>query len=117
MLTVVLNYLYPVLSLVISGTVIPYIVKFIIVHTKNLNLEKNMKLGKLVWDAIEEDERLGNLGDTKLTTFMNTMKVRTKLSDADILLINKAIGGIINVGKEVIEQIEEVTPVSEVPVA
>lgn len=117
MLTVLLSYLYPVLSLVISGTVIPFVVKFLISHTKSVNLAKDIKVGKLVWDALEEDGRLGNLADTKLTSFINAMKSKTKLSDENILLINKAIAGVENVGKEVIEQIEEVTTVSQVPVA
>jgi len=110
MLTIILSYLYPILSVGISAGVVPFIVNLIIAHTNSVNLEKNMKLGKIVWDALEEDGRLGQLADTKLTSFMNVMKSKTKLSDESILIINKAIAGVENVGKEVIE---EITPIED----
>lgn len=105
------SVLYPALSVIITGSVIPFMVKFIVAKIGAVNLAKDIKTAGLIWDALEEDGRLGDLAKSKLSSFMSAMKARTKLSDEDILLLNKAIAGIANAGKEAI--IKEVEPITE----
>jgi len=114
MVSILISYLYPILSVTVSAGVVPFVVKFLIAHTSAVNLAKDIKTAGLIYDALEEDGRLGELADTKLTSFINAMKSRTKLSDEDILLLNKSLAGVANAGKEVV--IKELTPVEENPI-
>ncbi|MBW9154276.1 hypothetical protein [Clostridium estertheticum] len=98
----IVNVLYPVLSVVITGTVIPFVVKLLISHIKAINLAKDIKLAGLIWDALNEDGRMGELVTDKLTAFKNMMKFKTDLSDEDILLLNKSLAGVANAGKDAI---------------
>jgi len=110
------NILYPILSVLITGTLVPLAAKFILSKISAENLAKDLKTGGLIWDALEEDGRLGKLKDTKLAIFIDSMRARTKLNDADILLINKSIAGGVNAGKEVIAEVaKEVTPIVVAP--
>ena len=111
-----LSVLYPILSVLITGTLVPLAAKFILSKISAENLAKDLKTGGLIWDALEEDGRLGKLKDTKLASFIDSMRARTKLNDADILLINKSIAGGVNAGKEVIAEVaKEVTPIVVAP--
>ena len=98
----IINVLYPILSVLLTSTIIPLVIKFGTSKIKAVNLAKDIKIAKLVWNALEEDGRMGDLVVDKFTDFKMAMKAKTKLSDEDILLLNKSIAGIENAGKEAI---------------
>ncbi|MBU3153514.1 hypothetical protein [Clostridium estertheticum] len=116
MITTIISFLYPILSVGIAGGIVPFVIKLLIAKLDSVNLAKDIKTAKLIWDALEEDGRMGELVGSKLSSFITTMQKRTKLSDADILLINKSLAGVANAGKEaVIKEVAEVVPTVLVP--
>ena len=118
MIATIISSLYPIIVTIVTGTIAPEVFKFIVAKVGSVNLEKDLKIAKLIYDSLEEDGRLGELADNKLTSFIKAMKVKTKLSESDILLLNKSIAGVANAGKEVIVNglasiktpIEEIVP-------
>jgi len=115
MITTILTALLTIVTTVI-GFIAPQVFKFIVAKVGSVNLEKDLKLAKLIYDSLEEDGRLGELAENKLASFIKAMKVKTKLSDSDILLLNKSIAGVANAGKEVIvaDLASIKTPVEEI---
>ncbi|MBU3153882.1 hypothetical protein [Clostridium estertheticum] len=110
MISTIISFLYPILSVGISVGIVPFVIKLLIARLGSVNLAKNEKLASKIWDALEEDGRMGIVTD-KLTSFITTMQKRTKLSDEDILLLNKSLAGIANAGKEaVVKEASEVVP-------
>ncbi|MCB2354326.1 hypothetical protein [Clostridium estertheticum] len=111
MIATIISFLYPILSIGISAGVVPFIIRLLIAKLGSVNLAKDIKTAKLIWDALEEDGRMGELVTDKLGTFITEMQKRTKLSDEDILLLNKSLAGVENAGKEeIVKEIAEVVP-------
>ncbi|MBU3172776.1 hypothetical protein [Clostridium estertheticum] len=110
MIATIISFLYPILSIGIAGGVVPFVIRLLIAKLGSVNLAKDEKLASKIWDALEEDGRMGIVTD-KLGTFITEMQKRTKLSDEDILLLNKSLAGVANAGKEaVIKEIEDIVP-------
>jgi len=115
MIATILTALLTIVTAVV-GTIAPQVFKFIVAKVGVTNLEKDLKIGKLIYDSLEEDGRLGELAENKLSSFIKAMKSKTKLSDSDILLLNKSIAGVANAGKAVVvaDLASVVTPVEEI---
>jgi len=63
--------------------------------------------GELIWDKLNEDERLGKfLGDKEKQFTILIQKLFPKMTDAQADLINKGKAGVINFGKAVVKEAE-----------
>jgi len=113
MIATIISFLYPILSVIVRTTIVPQIYKFIGSKVSSANLAKNIKLAGLIWDSIEEKGRLNELVTDKLTSFKNIMKAKTKLSDSDILLLNKSLAGVANAGKIALDKELALNPITE----
>ena len=107
MTSMVIDYLYKILGLVVTGFIAPQVYKYIRTKVSLAVLLKVQKYASMIWNDLDEKGRLGDLVETKLASFEKAMQVRfPKLTDADILLLNKDLAGVANAGKEVVKELE-----------
>ena len=94
--------------------IVPHIIKLIVAKIGLNNYTKNKAIAWDIWLKIEEDGRLGELVESKVLTFEKLIKKAIpSITDADILLFNKAIAGEYNKDKAaVIKEIEAETIVA-----
>lgn len=93
--------------------IVPSAISFLVAKVGELNANKLEKGAKQIWNAIEEDGRLGKLVNSKVDTFEALIKAKfPAITDSDIELARQAIAGEVNKDKAaVIADVE--TPIAE----
>jgi len=125
MITTILTAVYPTLGIVIVGIlgylgkkllgVLPHVVAFFVAKTGLINYDKLKKDAIDIWNILEENDRIGELADTKIVSFANMLKAKyPEITDEKINELNKAIAGEFNKDKPFI--VKELSPVEETPI-
>ena len=114
----ILNVVLPYIVTVIGGyltvkitKIVPSVISYIIAKVGVVNYNKMKDIGLDIFNAIEENERIGKLTDSKIQTFNSTIKTKfPNITDTDINLVRQAISREFNKDKAPVEKaIEEAT--------
>ena len=118
-----LNVVLPYIVTVIGGyltvkivKIVPSVISYIVAKVGAVNYNRIKDFGQDVFNAIEENERIGKLVNSKIDTFNNALKIKfPNITDNDINVIRQAFAREFNKDKSPVEKAIEEATAAEVP--
>ena len=105
--------IYPILNTIqvgiaayITKQLLPEVVKYVVQKHLLARFAHYTEVASAIWNELDEDKRVGDFVGDKFAQFEKMLRAKfPKISDADVLLLNKNIAGVVNIGKEFVKEV------------